>query len=171
MRNSLRAHFDKAVIEQREELILKYVISLIKDYRTCLKVPYFLVYGILDWSWCLRFVEGNEEYRGFRFYSGEALAAINRGEKKFTRDHIFPKKYLKKMLLSLSDPTPTQVREMLSEFGEICVITREEDKKLRSAGLASSMPDGWNPGDSLFSRYEKVGIKVVCNEQQFCEPF
>jgi hypothetical protein len=43
----------------------------------------------------------------------------------------------------------------------ICVITKEEDKRLNASGLRSKMPDGWNDkSGSVFARYQRVGISI-----------
>lgn len=149
-------------------MIIKYIVSLIHDSRqNPAIVPYFLDYGIIDWSWPLRFVKGNHPYKGFKYYSHNAFDAVSRGEKKFRRDHIFPKKILKQMLLKMSAPSPGEVRNLMEAYGEICVVTIEEDARLKNAGLGSDMPPGWNTGDDVFARYREVGMGVRTNSQQW----
>lgn len=128
----LKAHFTKDQVRIREELIIKYIVSLIHDSRqNPALAPHFLDYGTIDWSWPLRFVRGNHPYKGFKYYSHNAFDAVSRGEKKFKRDHIFPKKILKQMLLGMSDPNPGGVRNLMETYGEICVVTTEEDARLK----------------------------------------
>lgn len=42
----------------------------------------------------------------------------------------------------------------------VAVVTKEEDKRLREAGLAAKMPTGWAWGDDPFARWQAVGICV-----------
>ena len=65
-------------------------------------------------------------------------------------------------LFSLSPVTNESIMGVLSKFYIICRITKEQDKQLNAAGLRSKMPMGWNEDeDSVFARYEAVGISVV----------
>ena len=87
------AQFTQNEVRLREDLIIKSIVSLINDSQQMLEiVPYFLNYGIIDWSWPLRFVKGNQEYKGFKFYSYDAYEAIRNGERKFKkmRDYAKP---------------------------------------------------------------------------------
>lgn len=162
------AKYSKIEVEQREEIIIRYIVALIKDtQRMPTIIPHFLNYGIIDWSWPLRFYKGNEEYRGFRYYSYDAYEAIRRGERRFTRDHIFPKKRLKEILFNVANPDEHSVRQLMEKYGEICVITKKEDDRLRVAGLRNTMPDGWKMGDNIFARYVQVRIGVKVNEDQW----
>jgi len=43
----------------------------------------------------------------------------------------------------------------------VAVVTREEDRRLRMAGLSRSMPVGWQWGDDPYARWHAVGISVV----------
>jgi len=66
-------------------------------------------------------------------------------------------------LLTLVPLTNDNILKMLKKYYVICAITKEEDKKLNAAGLRSKMPDGWKEDDSVFARYEEVGILVDNN--------
>ena len=163
-----KAQYTKNEVSLREDLIIKYIISLINDtQRRLVFIPYFLNYGIIDWSWPLRFVKGNQQYKGYRFYSHDAYEAVCRGETKFTRDHYFPKTRLKEMLLNTRNPEENSVRQLMETYGEVCVITRQEDARLRAAGLRNEMPQGWLIGDDVFARYQSVGIRVQINNGQW----
>ncbi len=158
--------FSPEQLKRREDVILKQATTFIAEMQTMTpgEIPHFLVYGILDWSWCLRFVKSNEMYRGFRFYSKKALEEIRAGETKFRRDHIVPKKLVKEMLLGLDHPTETSVRDILGRFGEVCVITLEEDAKLNAAGLNNEMPSDWTNDKDVFARYKSIGIEWTENK-------
>jgi len=162
------AQFTQNEVRLREDLIIKSIVSLINDSQQMLEiVPYFLNYGIIDWSWPLRFVKGNQEYKGFKFYSYDAYEAICKGERKFTRDHYFPKKRLKKILYNMEYPDINSVRQIMEKYGEVCVITKQEDARLRKANLHNDMPSGWQIGDDAFARYQTVSIRVRTNDCQW----
>jgi hypothetical protein len=162
------AHFTRTEVRIREEVIIKYIISLIKDARQMPGViPFFLEFGIIYWAWPLRFVKGNEPFKGYKYYSELAYDAILHDESKFTRDHIFPKKQLKEMLFGMENPNPDSIREKMEKYGEVCVITREEHSELRNARLDRAMPNGWTFGDDIFARYQEIGIQVRINDQQW----
>ena len=42
----------------------------------------------------------------------------------------------------------------------VAVVTKEEDERLRDAGLGQSMPDGWRFGDDPLARWRMVEIEV-----------
>lgn len=67
----------------------------------------------------------------------------------------------------MSDPSPGEVRNLMETYGEICVVTIEEDARLKNAGLGSNMPPGWSTGDDVFARYQEVAIGVRTNNQQW----
>ena len=163
-----KAQYSQEEVRKREDLIIKYIIGLINDTHAMPNIiPYFLNYGIFDWSWPLRFVNGNQLYKGYKYYSYSAYEAVQSGQTSFTRDHYFPKKRLKQMLLNLENPDASSVRKILEKYGEVCVITRNEDESLKNAGLRNDMPLGWNIGDDVFARYHEVGIRVKENSSQW----
>ena len=100
MSHCFRAQYTKAEVAKREKIIIKYIASLIKDIQLTPGImPYFLEYGIIDWAWPLRFVKGNQPFKGYKYYSRDAYNAVVDGERiEFRRDHSFPKKRLKEML-------------------------------------------------------------------------
>jgi hypothetical protein len=165
---SFKAQFTQQEVRRREDLIIKYIVSLINDAQQMAGIiPYFFYYGIIDWSWPLRFAKSNQEYKGFKYYSDNAYNAICNGERQFTRDHYFPKKRLKTMLLNIESPDENSVREIMEKYGDVCVITRQEDAALRAAGLYNDMPPGWQIGDDIFARYRIVGINTWTNDRQW----
>jgi hypothetical protein len=165
-----QAHFTRDEVSIREELIIKYIVSLIKDtnHQGNGIIPFHLENGIIDWAWPLRFVRGNETYRGLRYYSHEARDAIQDGETQFRRDHFFPKNIFKELLFSMNNRDPNEVRQFMEKYGEICVITIQEDARLNAAGLRGRMPQGWQIEDgNIFARYQSVGINVWINDRQW----
>lgn len=78
-----------------------------------------------------------------------------------------PKKMLKQILFNLENPNPVSVRHIMNTYGEVCVITREENKLLSKAGLNNKMPNGWHVGGNIFARYEAIGVQVWENDRQW----
>ena len=164
-----RAQYTKDEVAIREELIIKYIISLIKDaQRNKELIPYFFEYGIIDWAWPLRFVKRNQTFKGYKYYSNDAYNAVLAGQTEFRRDHYFPKIRLKdELLFSLNNPDIVSVRKVMETYGEVCVITKDEDSRLKNAGLNKKMPDGWRIGDDIFARYNAIGINLTINNRQW----
>ena len=150
-------------VARREDLIIRQATNLLAFMREFPheSVPYGLIYGTLNWPWCHRFAPSgsNEPFRWFRYYSLAAQDAIRLGEGKLTRDHIIPWKVARDVALGLADLSPAAVRNFLSRFAEVCVITPEEDRCLTAHGLKDRMPTGWDraTGDP-FERYRAAGI-------------
>ncbi len=51
---------------------------------------------------------------------------------------------------------------MLNKFGEVALITKDEDELLNAAGYGSDMPEDWDRMNAR-ARYEAVGIEIVEN--------
>jgi hypothetical protein len=77
-------------------------------------------------------------------------------------DHAIPFKLLVEELLNLTDVSGIQVTSALDRFGTIVLITKEEENRLNTEGLAHQMPEGWDGIDPL-ARYKAVGIEIVEN--------
>ena len=77
-------------------------------------------------------------------------------------DHAVPLRYLQEQLLSLSSVTTRSVRRVLDKYGIVVLITKDEDRRLSTAGFRSRMPDDWDGRDAL-ARYKAVGIELVSN--------
>lgn len=173
-----RSPFSREQVQRREAVILRHVTNLLNDMRDMTEdeVPYFLVYGILDWAWCLRFVQGNEMHLGFRFYSESAWEAIRSGaykrkrrddprkkEVELRRDHIVPKTLVRPWLREAAKTSTNAVRDVLMKFGDVCVVTKDEHDLLRP----DHMPPGWTRDQDIFARYVERGIKTRDNPFQF----
>ena len=46
----------------------------------------------------------------------------------------------------------------LQAAGQVAVLLRTEDARLREVGLSSKMPKGWSLGDDPLARYRAAGI-------------
>jgi len=49
------------------------------------------------------------------------------------------------------------VRELAAQI-DCVIVTKDEDKLLRAAGLNHAMPQGWRHGDDLWARYRLAGL-------------
>ena len=90
----LKAQFTQSEVRAREELIIKYIVLLIRDSQQYSRIiPYFLDYEIIDWAWPLRFVKNNEPCKGFKYYSSSAYDALSlpRDRPNFAEITFFPK--------------------------------------------------------------------------------
>ncbi|WOK08789.1 hypothetical protein RT717_09090 [Imperialibacter roseus] len=81
------------------------------------------------------------------------------GSGQLIYDHAIPFNYVQKELLQSSELSISKLREILDRSIVICVITKEEDRLLRSLGLAKKMPEGWN-GEDRLARYKAANIEV-----------
>jgi hypothetical protein len=51
--------------------------------------------------------------------------------------------------------------DVVTRFAVVVEISKDEDKRLREAGLKDQMPRDWKEGGDLFARYRHVGIKIA----------
>ena len=75
------------------------------------------------------------------------------------REHIVPCTMIKEEAIRMAqanEPT-AHIAQMLKENLAIVIITAEEAKKL-DAVYQTTMPDGWNFGDSKFARLDAISI-------------
>jgi hypothetical protein len=80
-------------------------------------------------------------------------------EKPFIYEHSIPAKVIRTEIL-ISDRTEEEIRLILKHSGQVALLLRTEDKKLKDAKLGSSMPSGWKLCDDHKARYKEVGIKL-----------
>ena len=97
-------------------------------------------------------------------YLSTKSIGIKIGNNKLVYDHVIPFKYVQKMLLALKTPSVEDIRIILEKYVVSCLITKEEDDRLKFHGLNSSMPKDWD-GIYQLARYEAVGISVVLNSE------
>jgi len=75
------------------------------------------------------------------------------GKRAFILEHFYPRKYIRKELFDLKNPNKNDVKKIITENLKTCVITAEEDLKLRKLKYGSERP---NPEKA----YKKAGIKL-----------
>ena len=99
------------------------------------------------------------DFDRINFYTSKN--AINLDRSNVIHDHVVPHNIVMGKLLKLNPINETNLKSIIYKYLVICKITKEEDRKLNSAGLKSKMPMDWNEDtDSIFARYEKVGIEI-----------
>lgn len=99
-----------------------------------------------------------DEFVNVNFHQSDEAKGKKR--KDVIRDHVVPHIELMKKLFAIDKLSKDSVWEVIEKYYIICSITKEEDKRLNEADLKSKMPKDWCENEeSLFARYEKVGIK------------
>lgn len=92
-----------------------------------------------------------------RTYPRRTFYGKQGGRNPFIYEHTIPAGVVRKQLLKNSGDQE-KIKEILGRAGQVAVLLREEDEKIRKAGLTSRMPDGWRFGDDYLSRYRAVCI-------------
>lgn len=80
-------------------------------------------------------------------------------------EHVVPVSELNQLIVNLPNQSAHEIAEVLRKYAIRAVITSEEDKRLKNAGLQKVMPEGWYQTASLnpFARYEDVQISLIKN--------
>lgn len=99
-----------------------------------------------------------EQVSSINFYISNNAIGLKR--KDVIHEHVVPHSFVMNKLLSLNPVTTEEILNIVNKYFIICVVTRQEDKLLNSAGLRTKMPEGWDEENgSMFARYEAVGIE------------
>jgi hypothetical protein len=109
-----------------------------------------------DGVWSLAQARANPHHPASR----EALA-IDRSNwtgSNVTVEHAVPIRVLYDAFIVASNRSAMAA---VVEAYHVAVVTKEEDRRLRKAGLVSKMPNGWTWGDDPFARWQEVGIFVT----------
>ena len=107
-----------------------------------------------------------DEVSDLNFCRSSSAEGLQR--KNVIHEHVVPHSIVMNKLLSLEPLTHKNIMALIEKYYVICAITKEEDKKLSAAGLRSRMPKGWDENkDSIFARYEAVGISVINEESKY----
>lgn len=109
--------------------------------------------------------EGGDTWKYHKDRTHSAAARALRGSGKrfhssthpIIYDHAIPFATFANGLRNATE-TPEMFSAFLRRFFRSVVITRDEDRKLSGAGLASRMPEGAK-ADDLLARYRSVGIE------------
>lgn len=98
-------------------------------------------------------VDFEKTYSRRKFYGKQA------GRNPFIYEHAVPAGVLRAELLEANGNTQ-RIKEILKGAGPVAVLLRDEDDRLRTAGLRSRMPQGWHVGEDPLARYHAVGIQL-----------
>ena len=85
-------------------------------------------------------------------------AAKNLGPADCIYEHAVPMTVLMYELLKPRYDTPRKVANHLRKLYRVCLVTHEENQHLRSMGLNSLMPEGWDRKDP-WARYQVARIR------------
>lgn len=97
-------------------------------------------------------------------YRSKKAVNLKFGDGNLIYDHAIPFCILQKKLLDLQSVSNDTVLSVLKKHDTICLITKEEDAILNTAGYKSSMPILWeNQGHDSLARYKAVGIELIDN--------
>ena len=77
-------------------------------------------------------------------------------------DHAVPMRIVIEMIIN-AWPDKQAVERILRDLVHGVLITKKEHESLRTAKLASKMPDDWN-GNDWSARYKKLGIELSTQE-------
>lgn len=95
-------------------------------------------------------------------YTHRAREAHQAGASKLiVREHVVPKKQIRKMLLETS--TDEAIELLLRRYCFVCYVHSVEDGKLSEKGVKSKMPSGWEASAPLlerdpWARYRHAGL-------------
>jgi len=63
------------------------------------------------------------------------------GRRAFILEHYYLRSYIRQELFGLKNPNKNDVKKIITEDLKTCIITAEEDLKLKELGYASKRPD------------------------------
>ena len=86
-----------------------------------------------------------------------------RGARCFVAEHVYPTKELQNLVLQMfskKNPTKEEFVRFFRTYNCICYIWHEEDMKLNTLGLRSTLPKAALSSD-VYSRYTQAGINHI----------
>ena len=109
-----------------------------------------------------------EKQKGFHYgYSKEFERQKENGVEEFVPEHAVPSKIVIEQLKSEFDKgkcnTTGSILNFIRNTFYVCLITVDEDNRLRAAELKEKMPAGWKWGNDWKARYNhnEVNIKLI----------
>lgn len=103
--------------------------------------------------------KGNSNYRNVRYISTGAQGDLEAGGGRLVADHAIPVSLALSKIYECNPSTTEQLVSLVREFSTMVLITENEDRRLRDAGLVKTMPIEWD-GKATLARYAHVGIEV-----------
>ena len=95
-------------------------------------------------------------------YQNQNTGRVNRKFTNLRHDHSVPKSIIRSSILNLQVKSFANIFDILNNFAHAVVITKQEDKQLRDAGLNSKMTEENFKTSDIVSRYSKADIEVLC---------
>lgn len=88
---------------------------------------------------------------------------IESGMSGLVLEHAVPVSVICSKVLEIDTPSWEDIASVVCEWTLLTIITQDEHDFLKSRGLHSRLPKGWNSTEKL-ARYIECGISVVENE-------
>lgn len=161
--------------EQREEL----VTLIVQAYHLANRTPSMRrlavnLIKLAGWRWTADAVDsatGIVVPDGIKYdirylpHSADAAAVFAQYPKelgkRLTHEHTIPLSLLAEEVLSLESDDREAIREVFDVNCRAALVTKEEDRRLNSAKLRSSMPSNWSFGGDILARYSAVKIELL----------
>lgn len=132
-------------------------VAFILNYKELHRGTQLAVMDQAIWVWS----EFDGKYEGCKYWSKNAEAfPKSDARKNLVHEHLVPRKVIRQKLLSFENLTASVVRSVLEAWCIGVVVTKEEDQRLNSLKLGSSMPQGWD-GIDAWARYKHAGIEIA----------
>ena len=87
-----------------------------------------------------------------------SVEASERELKGLRLEHVVPQMWFLNKFIDMDRIDKEEIRELLENYFNVLLVTKDEDAKLTEAGLRSKMPDDWD-GENPWARHDAVGIK------------
>jgi hypothetical protein len=89
-------------------------------------------------------------------------AALGKPRNECVVEHVVPMKVIVDWLMDMDKESLTEaaVKELLTKWFTVRLITRDEDARLTKHKLRFKMPNGWDK-ENKFARYDEVGIELA----------
>jgi len=78
-------------------------------------------------------------------------------------EHAVPMMVIVNMLMDQDTLTLDFVKTILESFYRVCLVTKDEHRRLNKIGLVSRMPSDWNRAD-VWARYRRAGIEPCSSD-------
>jgi hypothetical protein len=78
-------------------------------------------------------------------------------------EHIIPRSVIEDSIMQLDEPSVGKIAELL-KCSRVCIVTADEDSRLRKKGLQRRLPKGSTPQDGDNGRYRLAGIEVCTRD-------
>lgn len=104
---------------------------------------------------------GYDNKLGAAFMSKKAYSQMqNKDFNNLIGEHIVPISVILRLLEKQNNPSPEDIRKTVTKYSHRAIITKQEDNKLRDAGLSNKMPDNWD-NNTFDARYKSVKIDLL----------